>query len=142
MKECVFISSVQKELARESVALRDFINGIRLLSKHFSVFLFEDVPARDRPADNLYLHKVESCDVFLAMWAGEYGREDPEDGLLPIEREFDRATQLSLPRFIFVKDLGNERQEPKLAALLSKARTPLVYRHSWFGAVKGHMTPI
>ena len=95
-KELIFISSVQKELAAERRALRDFIQGNRLLSRHFSVFLFEDLPAKDRRPDDAYIDKVANCDIFLALYAADYGWENPADGISPTEREFDSATSLSI----------------------------------------------
>lgn len=45
----IFISSVQKELATQRRAVKDFITHDPLLSQFISdVFLFEDIPAGDR----------------------------------------------------------------------------------------------
>jgi len=128
MKELIFISSVQKELADERKALRDFILGNRLLSRYFDVFLFEDLPAKDRRPDNLYLDKVDACAIFLALYAKEYGWEDPKDGISPTDREFDLATELSKHRLVFLKNLGKEKQHPKMVALTAKAKNQLTYR--------------
>lgn len=51
MKQRIFISSVQKEFAEERQALKTYIQGDALLSRFFDVFLFEDIPARDRRAE-------------------------------------------------------------------------------------------
>ena len=51
----IFISSVQKELAPERAALRDYLRGDALMRKFFKVFLFEELPATDRRADESYL---------------------------------------------------------------------------------------
>ena len=128
MKELVFISSVQKELVAERKAIRDFICSNRLLSKHFEVFLFEDLPAKDQRPDSLYLDKVSKCSVFLVMLGKEYGWEDPKDGVSPTEREFDLASQTGKHRLVFLKNLGNQKQHPKMAALTEKAKKQLVYR--------------
>jgi len=65
---CIFISSVQKELAAERHALKEFILHDPLLSRYISdVFLFEDISARDRKPDDIYLDEVEGCDIFLAI---------------------------------------------------------------------------
>ena len=58
MSERIFISSVQKELAEERRAIRDFVRGDALLRRFFDVFLFEDLPASDRRADDVYLDEV------------------------------------------------------------------------------------
>ena len=128
MKELVFISSVQKELVAERKAIRDFICSNRLLSKHFDVFLFEDLPAKDQRPDSLYLDKVSKCSVFLVMLGKEYGWEDPKDGVSPTEREFDLASQTGKHRLVFLKNLDNQKQHPKMAALTEKAKKQLVYR--------------
>ena len=55
MKESIFISGVQRELAKERQALRDFVRGDALLGQYFDVFLFEDLPAMDRAPADLYM---------------------------------------------------------------------------------------
>ena len=42
------------------------------MRRFFDVFLFEDVPAADRLADDLYLGEVERCDVFIGLFGNEY----------------------------------------------------------------------
>ena len=50
-KKRIFISSVQKELAAERRALKDYIQGDPFLGRFFDLFLFEDLPASGRRAD-------------------------------------------------------------------------------------------
>ena len=104
----IFVSSVQREFADERVALRDYVRGDPLLRRFFDVFVFEDVPATDRRPDDLYLEEVERCDLYAALFGYGYGFED-DQGLSPTEREFDRATEVSAHRLIFVK---GTRQNP------------------------------
>jgi hypothetical protein len=55
----VFISSVQKELAAERRAVKEFVLHDPLLNRFISdVFLFEDIPAGDRKPDDIYLNEV------------------------------------------------------------------------------------
>ena len=98
----IFISSVQKELAEERRAVKAFVEGDPLLRRFFTVFLFEDLPASDRRADEVYLDEVDRCAVYVGLFGNEYGFEDAE-GVSPTEREFDRATRQGKPRLIFVK---------------------------------------
>src|SRR3990172_130252 len=93
----IFISSVQKELQQERRALKEFIQGDALFRRYFDVFLFEDLPASDRKADDVYLEEVERCDVFVGLFGNEYGSEDA-GGLSPAEIEFDLATAKGKPR--------------------------------------------
>lgn len=96
----VFVSSVQKELAAERRAVRDFVEGDVLLRRFFDVFLFEDLPASDRRADEFYLEEVDRCDIYVGLFGNEYSSEDSE-GCSPTKREFDRAKGKA--RLIFVK---------------------------------------
>jgi hypothetical protein len=63
MTQGIFVSSVQKELAEERRALRDFVAGDPLLRRFFDVFLFEDLPASDRRIDEVYLEQVGRCKI-------------------------------------------------------------------------------
>ncbi len=59
----LFVSSVQREFAEERRVIRDYVQGDALLSRFFDVFIFEDVPAADRRADEVFLHEVDRSDV-------------------------------------------------------------------------------
>ena len=59
MKSRIFISSVQREFAKERKALASYIRQDAILGKFFEVFLFEEVPAQERKADGVYLPKVD-----------------------------------------------------------------------------------
>ena len=123
----IFISSVQKELASERAALRDYLRGDALMRKYFDVFLFEDAPASDRRADIVYLSEVEKCDIYLGLLGNDYGHEDTQ-GLSPTEREFDRATALGKPRLIFVRGADDSARHPKMLALIHRAGDQLIRR--------------
>lgn len=122
----IFISSVQNELQEFRFAVRNYVNSDPLLSQFFTVFLFEDLPAADRRADNVYLDQVAKSDIYLGMFANQYGREDG-DGLAPTHREFDVATTHGIERLIFVIDLEGKRHA-KMGALIAKASDQLIRR--------------
>jgi ATP-dependent DNA helicase RecG len=122
----IFISSVQKELAAERLALAQYIRADALLSRFFEAFLFEDLPAADARADAVYLSEVDRCDVYLALLGESYGFED-EQGISPTEREFDRATAAGKPRLMYVLGQDAERH-PKMQALVQKAGDQLIRR--------------
>ena len=48
----LFISGVQKELQEERRAVKAFVEGHPLLRRYFTAFLFGDLPAGDRRADD------------------------------------------------------------------------------------------
>ena len=127
MKSTLFVSSVQKELQIERRAVKEYIHGDPLLQKYFDVFLFEDLPAQDRRADDLYLDEVDKCGVYLGLFGNEYGWEDSA-GLSPTEREFDRATEKSKYRIILVKGTDDGARRLKMKSLIAKAAGQLVRR--------------
>jgi hypothetical protein len=127
MNELVFVSSVQKELAEERRAVSDFLRGDALLRRFFDVFLFEDLPASDRRADEVYLAEVDRCGVYLGLFGQEYGAEDAK-GKSPTEREFDRATAAGKVRLVFVKGMGDRGRHPKMVRLIRRAGAQLIRR--------------
>ena len=73
----IFLSSVQKEFAAERLALRDFLQGDPLLRRFFEPVLFEDLPASDRLADDLYLHLVDQRELYVGLFAADDTSRDP-----------------------------------------------------------------
>ena len=123
----IFISSVQKELAEERQALKAYVEGDALLSRFFEVFLFEQLPAEDRRADQVYLDQVDQCDLYLGLFGDQYGYEDAA-GVSPTAREFDRATERGKTRLIYVRGANDKGRHPKMAALIRRAGDQLIRR--------------
>ena len=121
----IFVSSVQKEFAREREALRDYLCGDPLMRQFFDVFLFEDIPAADKRPDEFYLDEVERCDLYVGLFGNDYGMED-EKGLSPTEREFNRATASGAHRLIFVKGTDDDVRHPMMLVLIGKAQAGLI----------------
>ena len=126
-KKRIFISSVQKELAAERRALKDYIQGDPFLGRFFEVFLFEDLPASGRRANAVYLKEVDRCDVYLGLFGNEYGYEDAE-GLSPTEREFEHATAAGKERLLFIKGKDEAARYPKMQALVREAGNQVIRR--------------
>lgn len=126
-KQSIFISSVQKDLAAERRALKDFVQGDPLLRQFFEVFLFEDLPASDRRADEVYLAEVDRCALYVGLLGNEYGCEDAA-GISPTEHEFNRATAAGKPRFIYVRGTDDSARHPKMRALVRRAGDQLIRR--------------
>lgn len=121
----IFVSSVQKELAKERRAVQALVEQDPLLRRFFSVFLFEHLPAADQRPDTAYLHEVDRCDVYLAILGLEYGGDGK--GISPTELEFDRATEKGKERLVYLTGADSARQ-PKMLALTSKAGSQLMRR--------------
>lgn len=126
-KSIIFVSSVQKELAAERRALKEYVHNDALLRQFFEVFLFEDLPASGRRADEIYLAEVDRCDVYVGIFGDSYGFEDAT-GVSPTEREYDRATAAGKERLVFVKGTSDVSRQPKMLALIQRASDQVVRR--------------
>jgi|CXWK01.1.fsa_nt_gi hypothetical protein len=69
----IFVSSVQGDLAAERRAVRNFVEGDALLRRFFAVFLFDDLPAADRRADETCLSEVGRCDLYVGLFGPPRG---------------------------------------------------------------------
>jgi ATP-dependent DNA helicase RecG len=124
----VFVSSVQKELAVERRAVKDFILRDPVLSRFIhDVFLFEDVPAGDRRPDSIYLAEVEGRDVYLGILGNKYGAQN-KAGKSATELEFEHATKTRRERLVFVKGPDDSTREPEMARLVNKAQRQVTRR--------------
>ncbi|GBE04053.1 hypothetical protein BMS3Abin09_00978 [bacterium BMS3Abin09] len=128
MKYKIFVSSVQGEFKQIRLDLKAFLLGDAVLHRFISeVFLFEELPARDRRSDQVYLQEVERCDIYLGIFGYEYGNEDP-NGLSPTEREYNQATRHRKTRLIYVWGSDDKKRDPKMKKLISRASGELVRR--------------
>ena len=123
MKFRIFISSVQREFARERRQLAEYIRKDVVFSKFFDVFLFEEIPADDVSPKAVYLKEVAKSDIYLGLIGREYGFEDAV-GVSPTEREYDCAGEHNKPRFVFVKKL--DVRTPKEQCFLEKVESERV----------------
>ena len=117
----IFISSVQREFAKERKALADYIRKDMLLGMFFDVFLFEQTAAQDRSAQGVYLGEVDSCDIYLGILGRTYGNTDLA-GVSATEREYNRAFKRHKPRICFVKksEKPAEAQQTAFIARVNK----------------------
>lgn len=124
----IFVSSVQKEFAQERKDLKAFLLGDAVLRRFISeVFLFEEIPACDRRADEVYLEEVKGCDVYLGIFGYDYGFEDAE-GISPTEREYDHAGAHHKIRLVYVWGADDKRRNPKMQQLVSRIGGELTRR--------------
>ena len=124
----IFVSSVQKEFESARHDLKAFLMGDAVLRRFISeVFLFEELPAGDRRADEVYLAAVGRCDIYLGLFGYEYGHPDSE-GLSPTEREFDHASRHHKTRLIYVWGSDEARRDPAMKKLVHKASGELIRR--------------
>ena len=96
MSQRIFISSVQREFAKERKALAEYVRKDAILGRFFDVFLFEEVPVQERKADGLYKCYIEKSgtgtgDMIAkcASWgvpAPEWYEDDPDDFRVVLKR--------------------------------------------------------
>ena len=119
MNQRIFISSVQREFAKERKAIAEMIRKDMLLGTFFEVFLFEETTAQNRSAQSVYLDEVRNSDIYIGLFGTEYGFEDAE-GVSPTEREYALATECDKCRLAFVKRASAHLRSPKERALIAK----------------------
>jgi predicted HTH transcriptional regulator len=124
----IFISSVQKEFQQVRLDLKAFLKGDAVLHRFISeVFLFEELPAKDLRADQVYLDEVKRCDIYVGIFGYDYGNAD-KDGISPTEYEYDYASKHHKPRFIYVWGSDEKKRAPKMRQLINKASSELIRR--------------
>jgi len=124
----VFVSSVQKEFSQVRRDIKAFLLGDAVLRRFVTeVFLFEEIPARDQRADQVYLEEVERCDIFLGIFGYEYGFED-ENGISPIEHEYVHAGLHGKTRLVYVWGSEDKSRHPKMRQLVGTASNELIRR--------------
>ena len=124
MSQRIFISSVQREFAKERKALAEYVRKDAILGRFFDVFLFEEVPAQERKADGVYLAEVDACDIYLGIFGHTYGNVD-SSGVSATEREYLRAAKRHKTRICFIDKSAGDT-EPRQAAFISRVSEDVV----------------
>jgi predicted HTH transcriptional regulator len=124
MSQRIFISSVQREFAKERKALAEYVRKDAILGRFFDVFLFEEVPAQERKADGVYLAEVDACDIYLGIFGHTYGNVD-SSGVSATEREYQRAAKKRKTRICFVDKSAGDT-DPRQAAFLSQVNEDVI----------------
>ena len=125
MKFKVFISSVQREFAKERRAIAKLIRTDRLLKHFFEPYVFEETAATGKRTPKVYLDAVGECDIYMGLIGDAYGNTDAE-GVSPTEREYDKAVACGKERLVFVKD-PSESRSPEEGAFLDKISNDITW---------------
>ncbi len=118
----VFVSSVQKEMESERVAIASLITTDPYPLQHCEPVLFEKEPAPARKLSQPYLKCLESCQIYLLLIHKEYGK--PDGSLSATHHEYRHAQKLGLPSLIFIKGenpVDNDRA-PETKAFFAEIR--------------------
>ena len=118
----VFVSSVQKEMESERVAIASLITTDPYLLQHCEPVLFEKEPAPARKLSQPYLKCLESCQIYLLLIHKEYGK--PDGSLSATHHEYRHAQKLGLPSLIFIKGENpvDDDRAPETKAFFAEIR--------------------
>jgi predicted HTH transcriptional regulator len=115
----VFISSVQKELRQERIAVGGFLATDDFLRECTAPRIFEDYPQPLRPNPKGYLDLLRTCQVYLLIVGLEYG-PDAGGGLSATHEEYRLAKELRLPMLVCIKGPRSTPREPKVKEFLQE----------------------
>jgi predicted HTH transcriptional regulator len=116
----IFISSVQKELASERLALQILLTTDPFLQQHTRPVLFEHEPQPLRPDPQAYLKLLEKCQLFVLILGKTYG--NVYNGLSAIHHEYREAQELKLPTLVCVMGHSKLKREASLVALFDELK--------------------
>lgn len=108
----VFISSVQKELASERLAVQILLTTDPFLQQHTRPVLFEREPQPLRPDPQAYLKLLDKCQVFVLILGKTYGNLYGE--LSATHHEYRRSQELKLATLVCVLGDNQVKRESRL----------------------------
>src|ERR1044072_1918822 len=111
----VFVSSVQKELENERIAISSLITTDPFLMQHCEPVLFEYEPVPSRKQSKPYLKALDGCQVYLLLISKAYGNLDGQRSAT--HHEYRHAQKSNLPTIVFIKgdnsSDGDRTAEPR-----------------------------
>jgi len=107
----IFISSVQKELEPERLAIASLIGTDPFFLDHCEPVLFDREPISGEKASKPYLDCLDTCGVYLLLICREYGK--PHGELSATHHEYRHAQLRKLPTLVFVKGSDDDSMASK-----------------------------
>ena len=126
----IFISSVQKEFAKERKQLAKYIRNDIILKNFFDVFLFEEVPAQEQTPSEVYLNEVRESDIYLGLLGSAYGNVNTQ-GISATEQEYDESGKQNKVRICFILNkhkINDVRQEAFIKKVSSDTIRKKIFR--------------
>jgi tetratricopeptide (TPR) repeat protein len=109
----VFISSKMQELAAERQALQVLLPELNHDLVNLRAWVFEeDAPAANKSIRDVYLDVLKESALYIGLFWNEYGEWTID--------EFERATEWSIDRHIYVKDVDRDQRDARLDAFLQE----------------------
>jgi ATP-dependent DNA helicase RecG len=118
----VFISSVQKELAEERLAVQILLSTDAFLQRHTVPRLFEYAPAPLTPNKKGYLDLLKTCNVCLLILGTKYGDKNDDTGLSATHEEYRLAKERGLPVLPCIKGNRSFQREAATNELFSEIK--------------------
>lgn len=116
----IFVSSVQKELEIERVAVAGWVSVDPHLSELCDVVLFEKEPLTGERIRKPYLECLMTCQIYLLILDCEYGKP-PE--FSATHQEYKFARDHNLPMLVFVKGMKDGKREEKTKAFFAEIKS-------------------
>lgn len=123
----VFISSAQKELRTERIAVEEVIAETEILSRYFKAEMWEGFPPMGVPPRKGYIEKLKECDVYIGIFGKEYSK--------PTVEEYHTAKSENKYILIFLKGKKDEERGPRLLELLKEFKGHKGYIYKRFEGV-------
>jgi ATP-dependent DNA helicase RecG len=119
-KKRVFISSVQKELEVERVAIAGAISIDDTLSRICDIVLYDREPLFGKRINKPYLRCLDSCDIYILVLDREYG--SVEDTISATHEEYLHAMKRDMPMMIFVRGQYDEARREATQAFFDEIK--------------------
>lgn len=116
----IFVSSVQKELEVERVAMAGWVSTDPHLADVCEIVLFEKEPLSGKRVTKPYLACLKTCDIYLLILDCEYGR--PPEPLSATHEEYRVARERDMPQLVFIKGMSDVKREAKTKAFLDEIK--------------------
>jgi hypothetical protein len=100
------LSDINFFICSTYIDMKDYRNAVikDIKSRAGIINAQEFFGARDQKPLNTCLEEVSRSNVFIMFLGPRYGTLDPSSGKSFVECEFDKATDLNLPRFAYLMD--------------------------------------
>ncbi|MDH3719027.1 MAG: DUF4062 domain-containing protein [Planctomycetota bacterium] len=105
----VFVSSVQKELENERIAVGEVVWTDAFLSQHCDAVLYEYEPASPTDAVDECLDEVDQSHIYLLLVGNEYGHVIKGKSITHLE--YQRAKKNGLPQLVFIKGADDKARD-------------------------------
>ena len=117
----VFISSVQKELEIERVAIAAAVSGDQLLSRACEIVLYEKEALSGRRVTKPYLECLDSCQIYILLMDREYSGGSAGT-ISATHEEYRHALKRNMPMMILVRGRHDKERRKETQAFFDEIK--------------------